>query len=222
MCYTDNLNHKGIKIFISNCFGVGFDWNDPKLIEAIKNRDGAIWEIMDWIASGGAKLCDDANCFDEYVIGSGYNGLNYREILRNIRDYNIDGLADNPYLSARAKRILDSLFDGTLAEKAEEQRVRERDLPKHRKDAPGYVYLVRIETGLYKIGKAKNITSRLTPFGVSFPMKWELVHSFKSDNYSLAEASLHDRFSDKRDVGEWFRLLPEEVEEILSIQDGGL
>ena len=91
-----------------------------------------------------------------------------------------------------------------------------------RSPVAGHVYLIRAENGLYKIGKAKNITARLKPFGVDFPMKWDLVYSFSSGDYSLAEEALHRRFADKRGIGEWFQLLPEDVAYIMSIQDGQL
>lgn len=95
------------------------------------------------------------------------------------------------------------------------------DKPK-RKPVAGHVYLIRAENGLYKIGKAKNLTARMKPFSVEFPMKWELVHTFASDDYSIAEGALHNMFDDRRAVGEWFKLLPEDVVYIKSIQDGQL
>jgi hypothetical protein len=97
----------------------------------------------------------------------------------------------------------------------------EVDKPK-RKPVVGYVYLIRAENGLHKIGKAKNITARMKPFSVEFPMKWDLVHFFASDDYSAAEETLHRLFHDKRGVGEWFQLLPEDVAYITSIKDGQL
>ena len=87
---------------------------------------------------------------------------------------------------------------------------------------PGYVYLILAENGLYKIGKAKNITERMKPFSVEFPMRWELVHSFHSDNYTAAEMNLHEKFQDRRAVGEWFGLAPEDVAYITALQDGQL
>jgi hypothetical protein len=78
------------------------------------------------------------------------------------------------------------------------------------------------ENGLYKIGKAKNVSTRMQPFSVHFPMKWDLVYSFKSNNYSHAEELLHAKYADKRDVGEWFRLTDADVEYIKGIKDGTL
>jgi predicted translin family RNA/ssDNA-binding protein len=86
----------------------------------------------------------------------------------------------------------------------------------------GFVYLIRAENGLYKIGKAKNISKRLQPFSVSFPMKWELVYSFQAKDYTYTEQLLHSKYHSKRDVGEWFRLTTEDVEYIKGIRDGQL
>lgn len=92
----------------------------------------------------------------------------------------------------------------------------------NRKAIAGSVYLIRAENGLYKIGKAKSLKNRLQPFTVHFPMKWELVTSFHANDYSAAEALLHEKYASKRDVGEWFRLSDEDVEYIKRIQDGQL
>ena len=84
----------------------------------------------------------------------------------------------------------------------------------------GFIYLIRAENGLYKIGKTKDLEKRIKPFHVDFPMKWEMVYSFQSPDYGLAESFLHIRFSEKRDVGEWFRLSNEDIIFIMSLRDG--
>jgi len=122
-------------------------------------------------------------------------------------------------LSDEARQQINEYKDGTLARKAREEKA---EVPVRRKSLVGYVYLIRADNGLYKIGKARNINARLKPFSVNFPMRWDLVHSFHSDDYSKAEETLHYMFRDKRDVGEWFNLLPEEVAQIIAIKDGEL
>jgi hypothetical protein len=93
---------------------------------------------------------------------------------------------------------------------------------KKQKTNPGYVYLVGAENGNYKIGKAKNVDERVNTFGVKLPIKTWLVHSFSSNDYSKAEAVLHEQFSEKRTHGEWFLLADEDVEYIKALQDGAL
>lgn len=114
-----------------------------------------------------------------------------------------------------------SLDDGrytNLLNKIFKSRSRNRQAQKD----SGYIYLIAAENGLYKIGKAKDLGKRLKPFSVNFPMRWELIHSFRSDDYSRAESRLHKRFTSKRDVGEWFRLSPSDIAFITSLQDGSL
>jgi hypothetical protein len=56
---------------------------------------------------------------------------------------------------------------------------------KNYKKENGWIYLIRAENGLYKIGKAKDVEKRIYPFSVHFPMKWEMVCSFETNDYSL-------------------------------------
>jgi hypothetical protein len=83
----------------------------------------------------------------------------------------------------------------------------------------GHVYLIMSENGFYKIGRTKNINSRFKMFKTIFPMKWEFVHSFESNDYVNAESKLHNMFYEKRKMGEWFELSPKDVSYISSIGD---
>lgn len=83
----------------------------------------------------------------------------------------------------------------------------------------GYIYLIKLENGLYKIGKSKHLAQRMEVFAVSFPMKWELYYSFQSTDYTMAEKALHAWFSKKREIGEWFRLNDRDVKSITMIKD---
>lgn len=220
MCYTETIDHKGLQFSISNCFGFGFDWKDEEFVKAVNSRDGRLWEILEWAANGGAEEFNQAANFEELM--SLYKEID-RDLL-NCMQYEsekdrLDNLLENNYLPDRYKNIILEFRSGELARRVREAEPKKKPM---RVTASGFVYLILAENGLYKIGKAKNVTTRLKPFTVSFPMKWELVHTFQSNDYSTAEAQLHEMFSDKRDVGEWFRLSTEDVEHIKSIQDGGL
>lgn len=219
MCYENEMQHKGLKFIISDCFGIGFDWNDPEFIKAVNQKDARINEILEWAASGGAKTYNDAASFSSNMysnsISSNLNMLQHYEIKELIE------LQNNPYASAKTLKVISSFFDGTLAEAAREERA-ERKNSKNRNVKPGSVYLLQLENGMCKIGKAVSIEKRLIPFSVHFPMKWELLHSFKSEDYSRAEEILHKKFSDKREIGEFFRLSDEDIMYIKSITDGAL
>lgn len=100
--------------------------------------------------------------------------------------------------------------------KEREEREQKKVEKKHN---PGYVYLVCAENGYHKIGRAKNIDSRIHNFGVKLPVKTWLVHSFFSENYDKAERALHEKYDKKRDHGEWFMLVEDDVEYIKGIKD---
>lgn len=222
MCYDRNLNYKGIKIVIGDCYAaVGFDWKDQEFVAAVKSRDERIWKILDWAADGNAELYNQAMTFDSWLT---YAYEKPSELLDHLQHYEIaelQKLLNNPYLPGRAADAIQVFFDGTLRAVVREQKEREKGKSK-KHGTPGYIYLIRADNGMYKIGKAKKISDRLKPFSVEFPMKWGLIHSFYSEEYSLAEAELHMRYADKRDVGEWFKLDADEVEQIKAIQDGQL
>ena len=87
----------------------------------------------------------------------------------------------------------------------------------------GFIYLLFCENdGIYKIGKAKNVSERMGNIQPKFPAKTELLHYFFSENYDGAERELHKRYEELRVSGEWFRLGNKDVEYIKSIQDGQL
>lgn len=81
----------------------------------------------------------------------------------------------------------------------------------------GYVYLVRAETGEYKIGYSMDVENRIKAFSVQPPFDYQLVHSIPVDDMIQAEAALHKRFSGKRIKGEWFALEDGDVEEIMQL-----
>lgn len=78
----------------------------------------------------------------------------------------------------------------------------------------GYVYLLRSEIGLYKIGRSKSPLDRVEQLKCGIPIELELLHSVSCEDYFRAEAELHRRYAPKRVKGEWFRLDAEDVETI--------
>lgn len=71
----------------------------------------------------------------------------------------------------------------------------------------GYVYFVRNGTsGLVKIGKASNLSNRLSGFRTSFNNGVLLCGFFYCENYSELERNIHLEFLNKRKNGEWFDL----------------
>jgi len=80
----------------------------------------------------------------------------------------------------------------------------------------GYIYILECE-GFYKIGLSKNVERRkkqldFTPFKSKIIFKSPLME----DIYSVEE-QLHIFYEKKRVKGEWFKLSPEDIEEIKEI-----
>lgn len=101
-------------------------------------------------------------------------------------------------------------------------KILEKELKKKEKIKPGFIYLIGAENGLCKIGKAQDINVRMKTFGQIIPMNWELLYSFRSNDYTKAENYLHKKYKDKRKIGEWFALSSEDVDYIMSIEDFSL
>lgn len=80
----------------------------------------------------------------------------------------------------------------------------------------GHVYLLRGTNSTYKIGKTRNLKKRMKHF-CGLPFEISLVHAIPSDDITSLEKEFHDRYSDRRVRGEWFKLQEEEVQEIIGI-----
>jgi predicted GIY-YIG superfamily endonuclease len=89
-----------------------------------------------------------------------------------------------------------------------------------KREMPGYVYLMRAETGQYKIGRARNPHKRNAVLGTHMPFQVELLHIIPVSNMHKAETALHARFESKRHIGEWFNLDDSDVAWVMSLQSG--
>lgn len=87
-------------------------------------------------------------------------------------------------------------------------------------DGTDYVYLIRMgRTKMYKIGKTNDPQGRLASLQTASPYKLKLSHTFKADNASAAEETLHAKFHGVRLEGEWFKLTDAERDAILSVNE---
>lgn len=100
------------------------------------------------------------------------------------------------------------------------------ELPEQDKDSTlpksGYIYVLRADNGLYKIGRSVNIDGRIKRLETVLPYELELVCAVKAKDYITTEAKLHQVFADKCVKGEWFQLTEADIEYIkgLGAQDG--
>ena len=81
----------------------------------------------------------------------------------------------------------------------------------------GYVYVLKSQDGLYKIGKSISPTVRIRSLGVVLPFSIEPIHLIESDDYTVAESILHRKFAASRVRGEWFSLSGADLEWLLSL-----
>lgn len=88
-----------------------------------------------------------------------------------------------------------------------------------RTPAPGYVYLLEAENNIYKIGRSRDLKTRVLTIQMHSPVKVILLHRFQSKNSIIAEETLHKKYAAKRKHGEWFDLNDREVNEIKAILD---
>lgn len=70
----------------------------------------------------------------------------------------------------------------------------------------GFVYVIREEHGLIKIGMTRRFDLRFRDLQQSIPYELSVVHLFETEKYVELEMWLHCHFSDKRVRGEWFCL----------------
>jgi len=77
----------------------------------------------------------------------------------------------------------------------------------------GYIYLVQSGPH-YKIGITTDVDRRVKQLGTMPPFGLETVHTIYSEDMYDLERTLHERFGDKREEGEWFLLDDKDVEYI--------
>lgn len=82
----------------------------------------------------------------------------------------------------------------------------------------GFVYLFK-SSDLYKIGKSIDTLNRKRQVERDVREDLREVHRFKSNDYTRAEAILHQRFAAKRVRGEWFDLSETDLAEVLKISE---
>lgn len=83
---------------------------------------------------------------------------------------------------------------------------------------PGWVYLIAGD-GAHKIGLATDPEARLSNLQTASHKQLAMVHKIKTNNMRALEASLHQKYADKRLNGEWFALDPADVAEICLMRD---
>ena len=82
----------------------------------------------------------------------------------------------------------------------------------------GFVYVFQ-SSDLYKIGKSTDTSIRKKQVERDVGEHLHEVHRFVSNDYTRAEAILHQKYAPKRVRGEWFDLSEGDLQEILAIAE---
>jgi len=86
-----------------------------------------------------------------------------------------------------------------------------------KKPKKGFVYFIKAENGLIKIGRTKNLSNRYKQIQHSALLKTELLFAIESNDVIKLEQKLHHFFENKMEKGEWFALSNEDIEIIKNV-----
>lgn len=80
-----------------------------------------------------------------------------------------------------------------------------------------FLYFIREEfKGLVKIGITSNVRTRMGTLQTSCPQNLELIGYLETEYAESLEKFIHDRFSDRNYLREWFTFSDDEIEMILN------
>lgn len=135
-------------------------------------------------------------------------------------------IATNPADSLRS--FLTSALDGLPLEKVLEFKKSSRTARlicgRDRYEKSGYIYVIRADTGHYKIGRTNNVPNRMRLFSVKLPFNFEIITYFACEDMYESESELHRFFAEHRTNGEWFNLNSEQVDLLRAVYEsrGGI
>lgn len=86
----------------------------------------------------------------------------------------------------------------------------------HRQVRKGYVYLIHGYEDVYKIGRAVDAEQRFRAM-TKLPFPTTVVHRIDCEDCVEAEGIIHNYHAPRRLHGEWFRLRPEDVAALRSV-----
>jgi len=154
--------------------------------------------------------------------GTKWEGLNYNErsALINAHAWDLELAKTKQGKRKPHTKLKDNKDPSHESVRDRKRRIQSEFSQSRTNEKPGFIYLIKCEVGLYKIGRTKDIVSRIKMLEREIPIKMELIHNFHSNNYILAEKIMHQRYSEFRVRYEWFNLNDSHVAEIMAIKDG--
>lgn len=82
--------------------------------------------------------------------------------------------------------------------------------------ASGYLYLIKADNGLTKIGISNNTEQRFNQLQAASPCKLELLFTIEKSRVHSVEKFLHSKYKQFWSHGEWFNLSDYVIEEIIN------
>lgn len=127
----------------------------------------------------------------------------------------LDDFRKSEYFALILDDEMSAIVDGAIA--LLERRKLKARIEASRKPNNGFVYLIRANNGIYKIGRTRVPDNRIKTFEVKLPFEVEYEALIPTDDMHALEKQLHRRFAAKRGNGEWFALDAEDVAYIKSL-----
>lgn len=220
MSWGRSYKYKTISIHFESFGGIGFDIKDEdsETVKAIKNNDPIIFEALNIAMRQYPEIATVNDLLDytfEYYVG---DRLKYadEEALEDM-ERNLKVFINSDYAPEGLKGEAREWLDKVLYKLATRRQVRAKKEKVATADKGGYIYLVKAETGHYKIGRTKNLPDRMNFFGVKLPFEIELIKAIPVDDTYRFENLLHQLFVEERVNGEWFALRNTSVKNIASL-----
>lgn len=178
----------------------GSMWVDDYRASTRRDAAGRLWIETESICQFLAKICEESGTFASGLFWE-FVHAGYADVSSTPRER-----AVNPKWWFRLKwdTILPHWRHGL-------ENYRNRFNP------DGYVYILGAPD-FYKIGRAKDVDSRVKQLAIQLPWAVDVIHTIPCEDYARSERALHERFSDRRANGEWFLLGEGDLEYIKSIK----
>jgi hypothetical protein len=82
----------------------------------------------------------------------------------------------------------------------------------------GWIYVLRCEPlSIYKIGKTSSLDLRIKTLRIQLPFPVSVFVIIPTPDIDWMEREFHSDFAAQRKNGEWFALLPEQLEELETV-----
>lgn len=79
-----------------------------------------------------------------------------------------------------------------------------------------YIYLIQCQK-FFKIGIANDVQTRLAQLSTGNPFPLTVISSYGFQNAEVVEKALHQKFEGRWERGEWFSLIPPEIDDFNQI-----